>query len=516
MLRIYESENFDFAHKMNKMVRNIASNQAKNKGIDLKYRIQFNELYKRSLLFDAPYDFDAYLLYIEFNREPKKKFYVPRRKVLRVVVQDLQDLYDRKIKMLAISLPPRVGKSTLGLFFVSWIMGKNPESTSAMAGHSKTLTDGFYKEILGIIENDEYLWKDVFPNAFIGKKSMENTTIDINKDSRFPTLTCRSAEGTWTGGIDCKMLLYCDDLIKDLEEALNPSRLDSKFDLYANVMKDRTGDNVIELHVATRWSTRDPIGRLKEMYEGDPRYRFRVIPALNEKGESNFDYPYGVGFSTAYYKDIKRTIDDATWSAKYMGDPYVREGLLFDKGSLDFYNGILPEGECTKYFACDVAWGGGDSLAGIFGYKYGDTVYIPDVIYNQGDKDVTRPIVAARLLYHKPNASYFEANNGGHMYSEDIDELLKKCGCRLYITNGDKPSTNNKFFRILTYAPDIKKFKFLCEEKQSAEYKAFMKELTICQQNGKVKHDDAPDCASMLAEFIVIGSGSYEVGNRIF
>ena len=32
-------------------------------------------LHKRSLLFDALIDFDAYLQYVEFDREPSKRFY---------------------------------------------------------------------------------------------------------------------------------------------------------------------------------------------------------------------------------------------------------------------------------------------------------------------------------------------------------------------------------------------------------------------------------------------------------
>ena len=71
---------------------------------------QWDKLYWDTLKFEAPYLFDSFLIYMERKRRAKKKFYIPRRKNLKVVVNDLQDLEDRKIDFLGISLPPRVWK----------------------------------------------------------------------------------------------------------------------------------------------------------------------------------------------------------------------------------------------------------------------------------------------------------------------------------------------------------------------------------------------------------------------
>ncbi|MEG2661069.1 MAG: hypothetical protein RR978_10195, partial [Oscillospiraceae bacterium] len=291
----------------------------KNNALSAQELEQCYNLQKKTLLFDALYDFDSYLQYVEWNREPQKKFYLPRRKVLKIVVDDLQDLADDKLDFLAVSLPPRVGKSTLGIFFLTWLMGKYPDMANLMSGHSDKLTKGFYKEVNSIIGNPEYLWADVFPGHCIKSTSAEDESIDIDKSRRFPTLTCRSISGTLTGAVEVAKLLYVDDIIEDLEEALNPIRLQNKYDAYLNQLKDRKKDGAKELHIGTRWSTIDVIGKLQEQYEGNPRYRFRVIPALNENGESNFNFPYGLGFGTKYYLDMKESIDEATWCAKYMG-----------------------------------------------------------------------------------------------------------------------------------------------------------------------------------------------------
>lgn len=529
MLKVCEKKHFDFVHKLNKSVRSIASRQTANSKIEIAERVKFEKLYKRSLLFDAYWEFEAYLFYIEYDRPLRKKFYLPRINPLRIVVNDLQDLHDKKIKLLAVSLPPRVGKSTLGIFYISWLMGKYWEKTALMIGYGDKLARGFYKEVQGIINGEEYLWHDVFPECKIGKTSTEDLQIDINKDTRYPTLTCRSIEGQLTGIVDIKLLLYADDLIEGIEEALNPVRMDTKYGKYIGVVKDRKGDDVPELHIGTRWGVNDVIGRIKGQYEGNPLYRFRVIPALDESDRSNFDYDKTrnpswdkIGFSTEYYLDMREThesADDlATWDAKYQGEPYVREGLVFPEGALKYFDKKeLPAGDPVIYIVCDVAWGGGDSLSSPIAYCYGNDVYIVDWIFSKGDKDETRPQMIAKLIQHHPHYVQFESNNGGDMYAEYLDDKLKEMGYRFNIgsvlTTGGVNA--NKHTEILTYAPDIKRnFHFLNRKCRSDDYKRAMKELFQYTQNGKVKHDDAPDSLKQLAKMIYDGKTTYEICDR--
>lgn len=479
--------------------------------------IKFFELNKKTYLYMAQDDFDSYCIYLEWNREPQKKFYLPRRKVLYPLVQDLQDLADGKIDFLGVSMPPRTGKSTLCIFFMTWLMGKNPDTANVMSGHSDKLTDGFYREVLTILtDNETYLWADVFPTVRLVDTSAKNETIDLNRKKRFPTFTARSIGGTLTGAVEIGEggCLYVDDLIEDLEESLNPDRLQAKYDAYLNQLKDRKKEGAKELMVGTRWNVLDPLGRIQQQYADNPRYRFRVIPALNEKGESNFVYDYGVGFTTEYYLDMKASIDDATWCAKYMGRPYVREGLLFPADELRYYNGTLPDGEPYKVAVCDVAWGGGDSLAMVFAYVYGNDVYIHDVIFNKGDKTVTQPVIIGRAKQLMPNKIRFEANNGGGEYADAINEKLRSDGVHINIIARKAPNNQSKMGRIIQFSPDIKKFYFRDAKNRSQEYQAFMDELTMFSQAGKNAHDDAPDSLAMLADELYRGAARVEVAAR--
>lgn len=504
------------AYRRNAELRSLCVKAKKNSN-DWEFIERLEEIRKESYHLEAKDVFDSYLIFLEWNRPAQKKFYIPRRKKLKTLVDDLQDLADRKIDFLGISLPPRVGKSTLCIMFMTWIMGKYPDTANVMSGHSDKLTDGFYQEILSIITDPiTYLWQEVFPEVKLVGNSAKNETIDLNTKKRFPTITCRSIGGTLTGAVEIgeEGILYSDDLIEDLEESLNVERLQSKYDAYLNQLKDRKKDGALELMVGTRWNVLDPLGRIHDQYEDNPRYRFRVIPALDENDESNFDYDYGVGFSTQYYHDMRNSIDDATWWAKYMGQPYVREGLLFPREELNYYNGVLPEGEYVKKAVCDVAWGGGDSLSMPFAYIYGDSVYIHDVIFNNGDKEITYPIVVGRSKQHLPHTERFEANNGGAEYADKVDELLRADGIHINIYSRKAPNTQSKLARIIQFAPDIRKFYFIAPKYQSKEYKKFMSEVTTFVQTGKNPHDDAPDSLAMLADELFHGISEVRIFQR--
>lgn len=473
--------------------------------------MRFDDIFWKTLHFEAPYLFESYLYYMEKDRLPHKRFYKPRERTLKVVVDDLQDLEDRIIDFYGLSLPPRTGKSTICIFFLSWIMGKRPDSHNAMSGHSGILAEGFYDEAFKITTSPEYHFSDVFPNAVLESKSAEKREINLGETDRFATLTCRGIDGTWTGAIDISAdgYLYVDDLVRDRTESLSPMRLEGRYQDYLNVLVDRKNDGSRELMVGTRWNVIDPLGRIKKENKDNPRYRFREIPALNDNGESNFQYDYK-GFSTEYFLAIKARLDKNEWEAKYQQRPFKREGLLFPEDELIFYNGVLPPGDMLirKAAACDVAWGGGDSLSMPFGDEYTDGyIYVKDWIFNKGDKVVTTPIVVGKIMSNKPNQAHFEANNGGDMYADAVEKELIRNGHRVNISYSKAPSRVSKLAKIIQYAPDVKrKYKFLKPDLQCEEYRDAMDELTTFAQIGDNDHDDAADGITQLE--MLLGGGA--------
>lgn len=487
--------------------------------------------YYELLKLESYYNFESFMYYMERKRNWSKRFYYPRRKTLNVVVKDLEDLENRKIKFYGLSMPSRVGKSTICIFFLAWVAMRRPNSHSAMGGHSGILAKGFYKELMNLFSTEEYTFDELFffwnpeyaNKSLVTDKSADEFTITLGDPDRFATVTCRGIDGTWTGAVDVSKdgYLYVDDLVRDREHSLSPTRMENTYQEYLNKMVDRKNDGARELMVGTLWNVLDPLERLRKSYDGNPEYRFRRIPALDENDESNFDYEIN-GFSTEYYRDMREKLDKAEWEAKFMQRPFVREGLLFPTDELRYFNGILPDGDFRRIGVVDVAWGGGDSLSMPIGAEYdnGD-VYIYDWVFNKGAKEVTLPLVVGRIIGNGIRQTRFEGNTGGELYCQYVDERLQdqkyKCSC----TSRKAPNKVEKLSKIIAYSGDIKrKFIFLESKKvtqdqlqkdaelgvvryrRNDEYQAAMDELTMFVSIGENKHDDAADGLTQLEMFI--------------
>ena len=403
---------------------------------------EYHKLYWQTMLFEAPYLFESFILYMEKNRSAQKKFYEPRRKTLKIVVQDLQELEDRKNgkSFLGVSMPSRTGKSTVCILFLAWIAMKRPNSHSAMGGHSGILAKGFYKELMNLMTTEEYTFKEIFEYAhpeYAGKpfptdKSADEFTITLGDPDRFATITCRGIDGTWTGAVDVSEdgYLYVDDLVRDREHSLSPIRMENTFQEYLNKMVDRKNDGARELMVGTLWNVLDPLERIRKQYENDSEYGFRKIPALNENDESNFDYEIK-GFSTEYYRKMRNRLDKAEWMAKFMQQPYVREGLLFPSNELRYFDGNFPEeleNEKRKIVAlCDPAFGGADSLSMPVCADFGEKKkYIIDWVHKKGTQAVTVPIIVDAIIKHYITEFHIEQNAGGKLITDSIKEEMRK------------------------------------------------------------------------------------------
>lgn len=493
---------------------------------------EYFELYKIGLLISAPKDFDCYMQYLEIDRKPEERFYMPRRKILKRFVESLQDLADGEISELFVSQPPRTGKTTLALMFVTWLAGRDTEHPNLYSSYSDIITKSFYNGLLEIMTDaDTYNYGMIFPNSPIVRTNAQDETIDLERKKHYPTVTCRSLYGTLNGACDAEGgVIVSDDLIGGIEEAMNKDRLINAWAKVDNNLLPRGKGGTRYLWIGTRWSVIDPAGIRQDLLLNDEQfrdYKWRSIniPALNDLDESNFDYKYGVGFSTRYYKQrrasFERNNDIASWNAQYQGQPIEREGTVFSPDELMYYNGTLPEGEPDRIFmAVDPAWGGGDFVSAPVCYVYGDQIYVADVVYDNGDKSRTQPRLVRAAWEHNVSAMYGEASKTTAEFFEDIGKMLKKAGRKLNIQTSMKKAkgTKSKIDSIFAAAPDIRDhFVFLASGHRSKEYEMFMQNVFSFKLIGKNKNDDAPDSLQMAANFALTDkSNKVTVARRSF
>ena len=443
--------------------------------------------------------FHYFLIAMDWNRETSKRFYEPRMRILGEVVQDLQDLADGKLDLYCLSMPPRTGKTTLGLLYTCWLGGRRPDKSILSAGYSSSLVQSFFDGCQEFITSTEYRFNDIFPSSPLVATSAKGLTIDLGKKTRYKTLTFRSIDGTVTGATEANSLLYLDDLVSGIEEAMNINRMDTLWMKVSSDLLQRKKKGCPMLVIGTRWSIHDPLGRIEAKYEDDPRAKFKSLAAVDEHEHSNFDYSYDVGFDDNHYKNLKSMTDPVTWECVYMQNPIERDGLLFPdlKRYLE-----LPRDKPDDVFAfCDVAFGGSDYLSMPIAYQWGDDIYIVDVVFMKGGYEVTEPVVVGKLLEHNVSRALFEANNGGDFYSRDVMDMIKEKGRHCNILSLRAPSTQSKLSRIIQHSPAIKTFYFkdIALIDANSMYQSFMGAMGTFTQTGKNKHDDAPDSCAGLA-----------------
>lgn len=515
---LVEDENFKVAHEFNKKLQHLCIVLLRSgKGDEV-----VEDIYKRTYLFDAPYDFDSYCIYLEWNREQDKRFYLPRRKQLLPLVNSLQDLETGDLELLSISCPPGIGKTTIAIFYLTWIGGRNPELTILGGSHSNDFLRGVYDEIHRIVDpsDEEYLFQDIFPMATIATTNAKSMRIDLEKPKRFQTFEFSSIGSGNAGKVRASHLLYCDDLVDGIETAMSRDRLDKLYQQYYTDLRQRKIGKARELHIATRWSVHDVIGRLEEQFGEDPHCKFLSFPALDENDESNFDYPYNLGFTTEFYHQQRAIMDDVSWRALYMNVPIEREGQLYVRDELRRYFELPDQEPDAIISVCDTKTTGSDYCVLPIAYKYGNDYYIEDVVCENFAPDVVENSVVNMLLKHQPHYARFESNVAGGKMAQVVQERIKEKGCKTKITT--KWTQANKETKIQVESPFVKQhFLFkddsVIQGEGFKEYRKMLQMLCSYSLEGKNKHDDVPDALAQLSQFTQsFDSGKVVIRKRFF
>ena len=523
--KIAEKEDYEYAHRMNKKLNALAGKYAGESGSS-----KMMDIYNMSMIFEARADFDYFMRALERKRQPEERFWIPRRSKLLPVCKALQDMEDGRLDELFLSCPPRIGKSTLMLMFFLWVMGRNSERSNLYCSYTDSVVGVLYNGILEVLtDNVTYAFNEIFPMVKVASTNAKDLLINLDRKKRYASFTGRSLYGTLNGACDCNGYLVGDDLISGIEEAMNKDRLNAAWAKVDNNLLPRAKESAKVLWIGTRWSLTDPQGKRMDLLENDPKYadrRWRVLntPALDEHDESNFEYEYGVGFSTDYYQQrrasFERNNDMASWLAQYQGEPIERDGAVFSPDQLRYFNGVLPEADPDRIFmAVDPAWGGGDFVSAPVIYQYGDDLYVADVVYDNGEKNVTQPQIVKAIKDNNVAAVKVEGTKMTASYGEDIDNQLRADGIRVNMQiNTSHFTGNGKRQRIFDKAPEIReRMVFLQDGNRSKPYQMFMNNIFSFTVTGKqAKNDDAPDSCAMVIDMAFRAAQTASVVRRPF
>lgn len=459
---------------------------------------------------------DSYFQYIEKKREPKDRFYMPRRKQLIKIglVDALQGMIDDKYDILCVSLVPGAGKSTIEKFFHSAVAGWFPKDYSLFYSHSGDITRMYYDGVYDIVTNDDdYAWHDIFPNLSVTSTNAKMEQFNIGKYKPFPSVQCTSVGSKNAGKVRASKFLLVDDMIGGIEEALNPTILDKLWDKYAvdarqRKTQDTDGKPCKEIHIATRWSVHDVIGRIQNMYVGNPRVKTISVPDVDPvTGESNFDYEYG-GFTKEFFADQQLLMDEISYRCLYKQEPIEREGLLFPDDKIRRYFN-LPHGEPEIITAqCDTKGKGTDYFVMPILQKYGEDYYCVDCVCdNTADYEMQYENASNTLVNNQVQECEFERNAGGDRVAMEVNKRVENKGWICNIT--DVPTETNKEARIFQCSNWILQhiiFKDQSLYKPNEPYGVMVSLLKRYSVTGKKQLDDVPDVFSNFALRMTQGS----------
>lgn len=403
--------------------------------------------------------------------------------------------------------------SQITTFAVAWHIGRNDEISNLYVTYANTIGGAFVDGVIELIRDPTYCYEEIFPNEKIVQTDSESHRLNLGRRKKYATLSGRGMEAGLNGQFDAKGWLILDDLHEGINEVLNPELLKKKQLFFANNVLSRRKMGCKILGIGTLWSLNDIFCVRHEFIQSskyDKRYKIIKIPAMDENDESNFDYDYSVGFSTSEYRQIRENLENigdiASWNAQYMQQPVEREGAIFRSEEMRYYNGILPAVRPLKVvFACDVALGGGDYLSMPIAYVYeDDSVYIDDVVFDNSEKKYTQPKVIQKILEHGITGGYFEANQGGEGYKDEINKELLDRGYKISLKAEYAPTDKRKAQRIFDKAGSIREYYFRDSTCRSKEYTMFMTNLFSFnfKISQKHKHQDAADSMASLAYYL--------------
>lgn len=476
------------------------------------------------LMLEAPHKVDSYKLYIEKDRRRQDRFYEPRRKTLIKISDAIQKLENNKLDILFLHQPPRTGKSGDITMDVSWHCARDTEKSNLYVTYKEGLGGAFLDGVKEIYEDPvTYRFADVFPTVKIVDTDAKNNKLDLNRKKKYKSLSGKGLESGLNGEYDATGWLVIDDPLEGVQDVLSKEVLKRKQTIFDNNVLSRKKENCKLILLGTLWATNDLYGNYLEFLETHDtglRYDIIRIPALNEQDESNFEYDYGVGYSTQYFLTTRAKFemnnDMAGWNAQYQQTPIDRDGTVFNSDQMRFYK-TLPNKKPLKVIAhCDCALGGEDFLAFPVVYFFemdnGEIEgYVEDVVYDNSEKHITQPQVVSKIKKHKVRNCHFESNQGGEGYKDDIERLVKEdkeYKEPLNITSSWAPSDKSKIQRIWDNAQDIRMLHFKEPMSQDKQYRMFMQNVySFSTIQSKRKHDDAPDSLAGLIEFDKHGSG---------
>lgn len=434
-------------------------------------------------------------------------FFREDRPHLRELAETLQALEEGTLyapdgsvcRRLAISEPPRHGKSYTMTLFNQWCFGRNAEDRIINVSYNETLSSRFSKGVRDGIDATKVdpsftVFSDIFPGIAI-KRGDAAAQLWSLEGSYFSFLGAGMG-GTITG-VGCRKLII-DDPIKNHMEASNDQVLDDQWEYYTNTLLSRVEEGGMVIIIMTRWNTRDLVGRVLDAEPG----KWHVLnhrACLDEK-TGKMLCPALLSFAS--WKQKRALTSPDIFLANYQNEPIDVQGRLYEGFTL---YGALPAGRLPVVAYVDTADTGADYLCAVAAARHEGEGYLIAAYYSDEAMEVTELAVARMLYENAVNECYIESNNGGRGFARNVERILWEKYRWRRTTIIWVNQHQNKMARILTESAYISRHLKMPED-WAVRWPGYYNAMRSFQRKGKNLHDDAPDATTGLAEVLQRGA----------
>lgn len=415
------------------------------------------------------------------------------------ICKELDKIENYELELLNINIPPRHSKTELAAVNkIARGIGMNPQSnwlyiTASDELRSQTsvsirdiVSHPYFKTMYGIElkkdQNAKNLWRTT-QGGGLKTATIFGQITGFGAGQMIENHDVIDYVRTFEGAI------ILDDINKtDDSEVQNATSEKVTRTLFNTIFSRKNSKDTPIINIQQRVGKTDATAKLMDFYgEDNPKAKFMVYPVLID-GKPLWEFKHSLHDIYA----LRDGIDTAhVFATQYMQNPTIKHGALFNKVDLNFYDPKQVDySESTgKLSFIDVADSGSDNHSVPIGDLIGNRIYIKDVVFTKEGTEINVDLTANILNKYKPEFCRIESNFGGGMYisllqpktHEDITLLSVK-------------ASTNKHSRIIQLSGFIKKYCYFRNDyEKGSDYDKFMENLFEYTQDGKAKHDDAPD-----------------------
>lgn len=457
------------------------------------------------------YEFEFFIRYF-FKMHNGRKFNFNEHH--QQIIDELVEVIMGRTTRLIINIAPRYSKTEVVVKnFIAYILANNPKAKFIHLSYSDALALDNSEAIKDFVESDEY--QKYFQLELKADSKSKKKWYTKQKGGVYATAAGGSVTGFGAGAVDNGEIdrsewdyidylenfggaIIIDDPIKpdDTDSDVQREKVNYRFD---STIRSRTNSRETPIIIIMqRLHEMDLCGYLMEVEPDE--WTVLSLPVIKEDGTALWPPKH-----TLEELQHLRSVNDVVFDSQYMQDPSPKEGLMFYKELLNYFDDDMVDLSKADFCASfvDVADKGDDWHCVPFGKAIGNKVFIDDVVFTT---DGTETNVAETILMtnqHVPEYMQVESNFGGGMYIQlmTISQEPKMNGITGLV---ELYAKGNKHTRIQTMKGFIMKyFYFRKNFDKKTPYGAFMCNLTEYRKSGGNKHDDAPDAISGLARMLI-------------